>query len=751
MYILNLKVRDKVLLPESKDSLKFRFVGDNEDYVIHFDVDIPFVAMFAKFHTKNGDPEPILLDKDGNVKVPMSVMKYGQFDVGLYKDGYATTPFSVWVDGSIIDKNGIPIEEPEPTQVEQLIGLVNGIKQSGIQSAEVNADGHLIFTLTDGTVLDAGYVGSSGVGAGIKDFQKTGETDEGSTYEFTLSDDRKFSFTVKNGKSGLKGDKGDKGDPFTYSDFTAEQLEALKGDKGDKGDPGEKGIKGDTGATPQLSIGTVTTVDPTESASATMTGTAENPVLNLSIPKGEKGAVEGIEVSTNKTVTVGKDNAVTLDEEIQSQEVQLQWKIPGVQVVPPFTNYFLEKSGISYPRELGSGYNQFWSSNAAHGNADAFVAGHKYLWAFKYEMDGDSTVDMYHAGSNTITSCGSTTLSGTGWGYQFESPANSGVSSSFVLNNLSGTGRVLYTYCIDITALQQTYSDVPSAVAELAKLFAELPLVPGQDFEGATTGGEDSVFLTVTRGEGSFTVDCLTTAVILQGGDILQTTAGSVTFGVKLTKVFRQERRFVGKKWVAFGDSTTDPTINATKKYCDYIAEETGITLINMGIGGTGYWRTNENGTAFYQRAGRIPADTDVITCFGSINDWKYLNSGLEIGTASDTLESGTICGYINEFINVCREAAPYAQIALISMQPSTGILKSTMDSLNNAIKSVAAYRKIKFLDLWNESGLRTDDSVKAYYFTDPDSEVMCHPSNEGHRLIYPDILQLLNRMIGTI
>ena len=168
-------------------------------------------------------------------------------------------------------------------------------------------------------------------------------------------------------------------------------------------------------------------------------------------------------------------------------------------------------------------------------------------------------------------------------------------------------------------------------------------------------------------------------------------------------------------------------------------------------MGGTGYWRTNENATAFYQRAKQIPADADVITCFGSINDWKYVNSGLEIGVASDALESGTICGYINEFINVCREVAPYAQIALISMQPSTGILKSTMDNLNNAIKSVAAYRKIKFLDLWNESGLRTDDSVKAYYFTDPDSEVMCHPSNEGHRLIYPDILQLLNRMVGGI
>ena len=80
--------------------------------------------------------------------------------------------------------------------------------------------------------------------------------------------------------------KGEKGDPFTYEDFTTEQLASLKGDKGDTGD------------TPQLSVGTVTTVPSTESASASMTGTAEKPVLNLRIPKGSVG--DG-EVDPDKT------------------------------------------------------------------------------------------------------------------------------------------------------------------------------------------------------------------------------------------------------------------------------------------------------------------------------------------------------------------------------------------------------------------------------------------------------------------
>lgn len=50
-----------------------------------------------------------------------------------------------------------------------------------------------------------------------------------------------------------------------------------------------KGDNGDTGATPNLQIGTVTTLESGSNATASITGTTENPVLNLGIPKGDKG------------------------------------------------------------------------------------------------------------------------------------------------------------------------------------------------------------------------------------------------------------------------------------------------------------------------------------------------------------------------------------------------------------------------------------------------------------------------------
>lgn len=52
---------------------------------------------------------------------------------------------------------------------------------------------------------------------------------------------------------------------------------------------GQTGPQGDTGATPEITIGTVTTGAPGTDASATMTGTPESPVLSLTIPRGMPG------------------------------------------------------------------------------------------------------------------------------------------------------------------------------------------------------------------------------------------------------------------------------------------------------------------------------------------------------------------------------------------------------------------------------------------------------------------------------
>ena len=78
---------------------------------------------------------------------------------------------------------------------------------------------------------------------------------------------------------------------------------------------------------------------------------------------------------------------------------------------------------------------------------------------------------------------------------------------------------------------------------------------------------------------------------------------------------------WTGKKWACVGDSLTAVNDRTDMHYHDYIAERTGITVVNMGSGGTGYKAREEEGRAFYQRVPSVPSDADVVTIFGSGND----------------------------------------------------------------------------------------------------------------------------------
>lgn len=81
------------------------------------------------------------------------------------------------------------------------------------------------------------------------------------------------------------------------------------GTDGTNGTDGAPGAKGDTGATPDIQIGTVTTLPAGSDATASMSGTAENPLLNLGIPKGEAG---GSDLSLGITgATIGQIAKIT--------------------------------------------------------------------------------------------------------------------------------------------------------------------------------------------------------------------------------------------------------------------------------------------------------------------------------------------------------------------------------------------------------------------------------------------------------
>ncbi len=97
--------------------------------------------------------------------------------------------------------------------------------------------------------------------------------------------------TTTTGEAGTEASVVNSGsDENVILDFTIpvgfDGLDGLDGATGPTGPTGPAGIDGET---PTITIGTVTTGDPGTEAAATITGTAPNFVLNLTIPQGPTG------------------------------------------------------------------------------------------------------------------------------------------------------------------------------------------------------------------------------------------------------------------------------------------------------------------------------------------------------------------------------------------------------------------------------------------------------------------------------
>ena len=98
------------------------------------------------------------------------------------------------------------------------------------------------------------------------------------------------------GDKGDKGEKGDKGDTGPQGEQGPQGIQGIqgeqgpKGDKGDTGDTGPQGPAGEAGVTPNITV-TAATGEPGTDVQVEQSGTAENPVLKFTIPRGNDGYV----------------------------------------------------------------------------------------------------------------------------------------------------------------------------------------------------------------------------------------------------------------------------------------------------------------------------------------------------------------------------------------------------------------------------------------------------------------------------
>lgn len=233
--------------------------GSVEIYTAAFEFDPAWdgYAKTAVFTDDVGRSAEIALT-DNTCTVPWEILRPGRYiHIGVYGvNGDKRYPTIYTANGLRVFEGALPTnpsQPPSPTEYEQLLSMIgdtaalkttdksslvaaiNEIYQAGggksVTDAQVNEDGDLIITLSDGTTINAGYV----VGADGAQGPEGPQGPPGAEGE--------------QGPAGPKGDTGEQGPQGPKGDTGAQGLQGPKGDQGEPGIQGPQGPKGDTGDT----------------------------------------------------------------------------------------------------------------------------------------------------------------------------------------------------------------------------------------------------------------------------------------------------------------------------------------------------------------------------------------------------------------------------------------------------------------------------------------------------------------------
>lgn len=230
------------------------------------------LAITATFHAPDGEAVQVIVPADGLIDVPPEAtrsgselpIKYGKIVFAGVADGVqrisCNLPYTV-MDHAPVD--GAASSGPSPSWYEQAAAhfVPSGGKSGQVLAKASDAD------------LDVEWADG---GNGTADHAKLSNRD--------ASDQHPISAIT--GLETALDAKQPSGDYLTADTLQAATDAALAQAKESGEFDGEQGPKG---VTPNIQVGTVTTLEAGSAATASMTGTAENPMLNLGIPKGADG------------------------------------------------------------------------------------------------------------------------------------------------------------------------------------------------------------------------------------------------------------------------------------------------------------------------------------------------------------------------------------------------------------------------------------------------------------------------------
>lgn len=197
-----------------------------------------------------------------------------------------------------------------------------------------------------------------------------------------------------------------------------------------------------------------------------------------------------------------------------------------------------------------------------------------------------------------------------------------------------------------------------------------------------------------------------------------------------------------GLTGVFIGDSITEVNFRTSKNYHQFIAERTGLSVVNLGISGTGYVdRLNA--------VDSIAEQPDFISVFLGTNDYSGVTGSKPLGNVTDT-DASTVASHIYTLLTNLMNKFPNTPIVTITplpriesnpMNENQGENGYKLVELVEIIKSISKRLAIPCLDLYHNSHLRVwYDEVNQHFFSYQEGQADgLHPNVHGHEYIsYP-------------
>ena len=244
------------------------------------------------------------------------------------------------------------------------------------------------------------------------------------------------------------------------------------------------------------------------------------------------------------------------------------------------------------------------------------------------------------------------------------------------------------------------------------------------------TAPQDGFLLIKTNGN--------TETIVVEGTDLGNHYEGYYALKESLTKRVSKadNNTWAGKKWLAIGDSLTDPAV-ASEGYPHLVSKALGLSLTNVGASGKVM-------NYFVDLIPDYADDFDLVTVLLGTNNQGY-NCG--IGSLNDGVDYTTNNSFYAQTQKVAEmlmEKYPTAVIAFLTPIRRTGVdgqnnndegyminaLGLTTEPYAEAVKEVADYYGLPCLDLYHNGINPKSGWMRQLYFVNSDGT---HPNNDGH------------------